>query len=137
MKDEWFEDPLGGYEENARHLFGYPESTLGEYLRVKGARNTPSTPCFIERFWGRCERDYHISLDGGLVSQMPLNRLLWEVQLALLQMFDWFHPSLILLPRDGFMVPLLINQATRPDSAQLGRPSHKVQARSRNQDSDA
>ncbi len=33
MKDEWFENPLGGYEENARHLFGYPESTLGEYLR--------------------------------------------------------------------------------------------------------
>lgn len=33
MKDEWLEDPLGGYEENARHLFGYPESTLREYLR--------------------------------------------------------------------------------------------------------
>ena len=33
MKDEWIEDPLSGYEENARRLFGYPDSTLTEYLR--------------------------------------------------------------------------------------------------------
>jgi site-specific recombinase XerD len=33
MREEWKEDPLRGYRENARHLFGYPESTLSEYLR--------------------------------------------------------------------------------------------------------
>ncbi len=33
MQDEWLNDPLTGYSENARHLFGYPDSTLGEYLR--------------------------------------------------------------------------------------------------------
>jgi hypothetical protein len=33
MREEWKEDPLGGYRENARHLFGYPESTLAEYVR--------------------------------------------------------------------------------------------------------
>ena len=29
MKDDWFEDPLRGYEENARLLFGYPVGTQG------------------------------------------------------------------------------------------------------------
>ena len=33
MKDEWFQDPLRGCEENANHLFGYPESTRSEYTR--------------------------------------------------------------------------------------------------------
>jgi site-specific recombinase XerD len=33
MREEWKEDPLDGYRENAIHLFGYPESTLAEYVR--------------------------------------------------------------------------------------------------------
>jgi hypothetical protein len=33
MREEWKEDPLRGYRENAKHLFGYPESTLSEYVR--------------------------------------------------------------------------------------------------------
>jgi len=33
VKEEWQQDPLAGYRENAKHLFGYPDSTLGEYAR--------------------------------------------------------------------------------------------------------
>ena len=33
MREEWVEDPVRGYEENARHLLGYPESTVREYVR--------------------------------------------------------------------------------------------------------
>jgi len=33
VKEEWQQDPLAGYRENAKHLFGYPDSTLGEYVR--------------------------------------------------------------------------------------------------------
>jgi len=33
MKEEWQKDALGGYQENAKHLFGYPGSTLQEYAR--------------------------------------------------------------------------------------------------------
>jgi|GEM_PF-3511926 len=31
MKEQWLQDPLAGYEENARHLFSYPDSTMHEY----------------------------------------------------------------------------------------------------------
>ncbi|MFB3902057.1 MAG: tyrosine-type recombinase/integrase [Acidobacteriota bacterium] len=31
MKEQWLKDPLAGYEENARHLFSYPDSTMHEY----------------------------------------------------------------------------------------------------------
>ncbi|MDA2926575.1 tyrosine-type recombinase/integrase [Acidobacteria bacterium AH-259-G07] len=33
MKEEWQQNALVGYQENAKHLFGYPESTLQEYVR--------------------------------------------------------------------------------------------------------
>jgi len=33
VRENWVEQPLRAYEENARRLFGYPDSTLGEYLR--------------------------------------------------------------------------------------------------------
>jgi integrase/recombinase XerC len=33
MREEWVEDPVRGYEENARHLLGYPASTVREYVR--------------------------------------------------------------------------------------------------------
>jgi len=33
MREEWIEDPVRGHEENARHLLGYPESTVREYVR--------------------------------------------------------------------------------------------------------
>jgi site-specific recombinase XerD len=33
VKEEWKQDPVAGYRENARHLFGYPDSTLSEYVR--------------------------------------------------------------------------------------------------------
>jgi hypothetical protein len=36
MREEW-KDPLRGYRENAKHLFGYPESTLAEYVRDRRA----------------------------------------------------------------------------------------------------
>jgi len=31
MKEQWLRDPLAGYEDNARHLFSYPDSTMHEY----------------------------------------------------------------------------------------------------------
>jgi len=31
MKEQWLVNPLAGYEENARHLFSYPDSTMHEY----------------------------------------------------------------------------------------------------------
>ena len=31
MKEQWLQDPLAGYEDNARHLFSYPDSTMHEY----------------------------------------------------------------------------------------------------------
>jgi site-specific recombinase XerD len=36
VKEEWKENPIAGYRENAKHLFGYPGSTLSEYLRDLG-----------------------------------------------------------------------------------------------------
>ncbi|MFB3904933.1 MAG: tyrosine-type recombinase/integrase [Acidobacteriota bacterium] len=33
MKDEWLQNPLAGYEDNARHLFSYPDSTVREYVQ--------------------------------------------------------------------------------------------------------
>jgi hypothetical protein len=33
MREEWVEDPVRGYEENARHLLGYPACTVREYVR--------------------------------------------------------------------------------------------------------
>jgi len=33
MKEEWRTDPVQAYHENARYLYGYPESTIAEYVR--------------------------------------------------------------------------------------------------------
>jgi len=33
MKEEWRTDQVKAYRENARHPYGYPESTLAEYVR--------------------------------------------------------------------------------------------------------
>ncbi len=33
MKDQWLQNPLAGYEDNARHLFSYPDSTVREYVQ--------------------------------------------------------------------------------------------------------
>ena len=94
MKDEWIEDPLGGYEENARHLFGYPESTLSEYLRDlrkfrqwicdsdgKGpAAGEPSTAdsTKLRLIWLTCNRDdverYLVHLSNRGLRATTINR---------------------------------------------------------------
>ncbi len=33
MRDQWLEDPLAGYEDNARHLFSYSDNTVREYVQ--------------------------------------------------------------------------------------------------------
>jgi len=33
VKETWQKDVVAAYKDNARHLFGYPESTLREYVR--------------------------------------------------------------------------------------------------------
>ncbi len=59
MKEEWQKDALGGYQHNAKHLFGYPGSTLQEYLRD------------LNRFQGwLCERN------GGKSGKVSGSRLL-------------------------------------------------------------
>jgi len=33
MNEQWLQNPLAGYEDNARHLFSYPDSTVREYVQ--------------------------------------------------------------------------------------------------------
>jgi len=94
MNDEWFEDPLGGYEENARHLFGYPESTLSEYLRdlrqfrkwIYNSTGTDSAgrdsivgdPAKLRLIWLTCNREdvehYLVDLSNRGLRATTINR---------------------------------------------------------------
>jgi site-specific recombinase XerD len=94
MKDEWLADPLGGYEENARHLFGYPESTLTEYLRdlnqfrewvchstgssSTGSESSPTDPTKLRLIWLTCSREdverYLVHLSNRGLRATTINR---------------------------------------------------------------
>jgi integrase/recombinase XerC len=67
MREEWVEDPVRGYEENARHLLGYPESTVREYVRdlrqfqawLNGGSGESGPDDGAEKI-GRAARQHHV-----------------------------------------------------------------------------
>jgi site-specific recombinase XerD len=106
MREEWKEDPLGGYRENARHLFGYPESTLAEYVRDlehfqkwlvesamggdgSGGRNAALLLLGCGRGW---IEDYLVELSNRGLRAVTINRKIYSLN----SFFTWaLHQGLV------------------------------------------